>query len=260
MSTDMISPIDVRGHPRQTGTIVSVQVGQVAPLGPDGVASAFVKSPVTGPVTVGRLLGVAGDAQADLRVHGGRDKAVYLYPSEHYVWWRRELPEHAAVLVPGGFGENLTTRGLDENAICIGDVLRAGSALLQVTQPRQPCFKLALRFGDARLPQMMQRTGRSGWYARVLEDGVVESLRSIIVVERPNPTWPVSRLVRLTWPVSRLVRLMTHHSSTLEELVGLSDLPGLGMHLRRTASAAIEQAALRYLRLDATSGSVGIGA
>jgi MOSC domain-containing protein YiiM len=243
MSTDIMSPTDARGIPIRTGAIVSVQVGQVAPLGADAVASGFVKSPVTGPVAVGRL-GVAGDAQADLRFHGGLDMAVYLYPSKHYASWRRELPEHAALLVPGGFGENLTTLGLDEDAICLGDVLRTGSALLQVTQPRQPCFKLALRFADPRLPQMMQQTGRTGWYARVLEGGVVESLSPIIVTERLNPAWPVSRLVRL----------IAQHSAALEDMVELSDLPGLATRWRRSATTAVEQAALRHLQLAATTG------
>ena len=243
MSTDIISPTDLRGPSARTGAVVSVQVGQVAALGPDAVASGFVKSPVIGPVAVGRL-GLAGDAQADLRVHGGYDKAVYLYPSKHYASWRRELPEHAAMLMPGSFGENLTTLGLDEDAICLGDVLRTGSALLQVTQPRQPCFKLALRFVDPRLPRMMQQTGRSGWYARVLEGGVVESLSPIIIAERLNPAWPVSRLARL----------IAQHSATLEDMVELSDLPGLPAHWRRTATAAVEQVALRHLQLAATTG------
>jgi MOSC domain-containing protein YiiM len=154
---------------------------------------------------------MAGDAQADLRVHGGPEKAVYLYPAEHYAPWQHELPEHAAVFVPGGFGENLTTLGLDENTICIGDILRTGSALLQVTQPRQPCFKLALRFADRRLPRMMMRNGRSGWYTRVLEEGVVERLSPLIIAERLNPQWPVSRLVHL----------ISHHSWTLEDMVEL---------------------------------------
>ena len=242
MTTDIISSADARGRPEEIGSIVSVQVGQVAPLGPDGVASGFVKSPVSRPVAIGRL-GLAGDAQADLRVHGGPDKAVYLYPSEHYTPWRRELPEHAAMLLPGAFGENLTTLGLNEDTICIGDVLRAGSALLQVTQPREPCFKLALRFADPRLPRALLRTGRSGWYARVLEAGAVESLNPIVVVEQLNPTWPVSRLVRL----------ITHRPTTLEDIVELSDLPGLAAHWRRTAAALVEETARQHLQ-PATAG------
>ena len=241
MTPETISPADAQCRLGNTGSIISVQVGQVAPLGPDGVASGFVKSPVIGPVAIGQL-GVAGDAQADLRVHGGPEKAVYLYPAEHYTSWQRELPEHTAVLVPGGFGENLTTLGFNEDTICIGDILRTGSALLQVTQPRQPCFKLALRFADSRLLRMMLRTGRSGWYTRVLEGGLVETLSPVIVTERLNPSWPVSRLVHL----------IAHHSATLQDMVELSGLPGLAEHWRQSATASVKQAALR---LAATAGS-----
>jgi MOSC domain-containing protein YiiM len=245
MTPDIISLADARGRPVRSGAIVSVQVGQVAPLGPDGVASGFVKSPVTGPVAVGPL-SLAGDTQADLRVHGGPDKAVCIYPAEHYASWRRDQPEHVAMLVPGGFGENLTTVGLDENTICIGDVLRVGSALLQVTQPRQPCFKLALRFADPHLPRAMQRTGRSGWYARVLEDGLVENSSPIIVAKRLNPTWPVSRLVRV----------IAHRSVTLEEMAELSDLPGLAAQWRRIAAVSVKQSARQLLRLATAARSV----
>jgi MOSC domain-containing protein YiiM len=212
----------------RTGAVLSVQVGPIAPLGPHGVPSGFLKLPAVGPVAIGRL-GLLGDAQADLRVHGGPEKAVYLYPSEHYAAWQRELPEHAAVLLPGGFGENLTTLGFDEDAICIGDVLRTGSAVLQVTQPRQPCNKLALRFADRRLPRMMLRSGRSGWYTRVLEEGAVESSSPLIVTERLNPKWPISRLVHL----------IAHHTWTLEDRLELSDLPGLAEHWRQEATAAL---------------------
>jgi MOSC domain-containing protein YiiM len=164
-----------------------------------------------------------GDAQADLTVHGGPDKAVYLYPAEHYDAWFRELPQHAALLVPGGFGENVTTLGFDEDTVCIGDVLRAGSALLQITQPRQPCFKLGLRFGDTRLPRAFLRSRRSGWYARVLEDGMVAALDPVVLLERPNPMWPVSRLARL----------ITHRLATPGDMIELAKLPGVAREWRR---------------------------
>jgi MOSC domain-containing protein YiiM len=155
------------------GSIVSVQVGRVAPLGRRQVPSGFVNRPIAGQVIVKRL-GLVGDQQADLRVHGGTDKAIYCYPIEHYVKWLAERPSAEALLVPGGFGENLTTRGLDEDRVCIGDVLQIGGVTAQVTQPRQPCFKLGLRFDDPRmLPDLLQ-SGRSGWYLRLLEPGWVE--------------------------------------------------------------------------------------
>ena len=110
------------------------------------IATSIFKSPVAGPVAL-RTLNLDGDKQSDLTVHGGPDKAVYAYAIEHYAYWRRELPD--AELVPGAFGENLTTEGLDESDLSIGDVVRAGTATLMVTQPRIPCFKLAARFGRA---------------------------------------------------------------------------------------------------------------
>jgi MOSC domain-containing protein YiiM len=116
------------------GSIVSIQVGHVAPLGPRQVPSAFVKRPISGRVMVERL-GLVGDQQADLRVHGGPDRAVYCYPIEHYAKWLAERASAEALLVPGGFGENLTTLGLDEDGVCIGDILRIGSVTAQVTQP-----------------------------------------------------------------------------------------------------------------------------
>jgi MOSC domain-containing protein YiiM len=108
------------------------------------VPSAFVKRPIAGRVIVKRL-GLAGDQQADLRVHGGSDKAIYCYPIEHYIKFLAERPS-AEALVPGGFGENLTTRGLDEDLVCIGDALRIGGVTAQVTEPRQPCFKRGSSF------------------------------------------------------------------------------------------------------------------
>ena len=107
------------------------------------VQTAIFKEPVDGPVTISQL-NLAGDRQADLTVHGGPEKAVYAYPAEHYDYWRQELP---GVSFPWGkFGENLTTEGPSEDTICIGDRLRIGSAVLTVTQPRLPCYKLAIRF------------------------------------------------------------------------------------------------------------------
>jgi len=125
-------------------TVILVQVGQIAPLGREGVPSGFIKRPVTGAVMIEKL-GLVGDQQAALRVHGGPYRAVYCYPVEHYAQWRTALPSAASLLVPGGFGENVTTQGLDEDQVCVGDVVRTGGVTAQVTQPRRPCFKLGLR-------------------------------------------------------------------------------------------------------------------
>ena len=142
---------------------MAVHTGRVAPLGPSGVPSGYRKTAVAGPVVVGRL-GLAGDAQADLRVHGGPDKAVYGYDLAAYAGWAAELPDLAARFVAGSMGENLVIAGADERSLCIGDRVRAGTALLQICQIREPCFKLGLAFDDARLLRAMVRNGRCGWY------------------------------------------------------------------------------------------------
>lgn len=214
--------------PGREGAVLSVQVGPVAPLGPDGVPSGFRKAPTADRVGVG-LLGLSSDRQADLTVHGGPDKAVYFYPDAHYAAWCADYPEHAALLRAGGFGENLTVSGFDEDTACIGDVVDIGSARLQVTQFRQPCFKLALHFGDKRLPRAMVRSGRSGWYARMLREGSVGQGDVIELIERPNPDWPVSRLAGS----------FLHRATTLDELVELSSLAGLAEGWRQAASAAV---------------------
>jgi MOSC domain-containing protein YiiM len=209
------------------GSIVSVQVGRVAPLGPRQVPSAFVKRPIAGRVMVERL-GLAGDQQADVRVHGGPDKAIYCYPIEHYGKWLAERPSAQSLLIPGGFGENLTTRGLDENQICIGDVLRIGGVTAQVTEPRQPCFKLGLRFANMQMLRAMLRSGLSGWYLRVLEPGLVEAGALITIIDRLNPSWPIARLNRLI-----------DGRGQLDEIAELATLPGIANDLRITARGTV---------------------
>jgi MOSC domain-containing protein YiiM len=134
------------------------------------IRTSIFKAPVSGTVRV-RTLNLDGDRQSDLHVHGGRDKAVYAYPSEHYAYWRTALP--VTDLVWGAFGENFTTEGLLEGDLRIGDRLRAGSAEFIVTQPRMPCFKLGIRFGRADMVKRFQRSGRTGFYLAVLREGDV---------------------------------------------------------------------------------------
>ncbi len=177
------------------GVVASVQIGRAAPLGPDGVLSGFVKHPVSGSVEV-TASGIQGDEQADLRVHGGPEKAVYGYAKLRYEAWRASHPQYAALLVPGGFGENLTIAGLDETTVCLNDIVRIGSCLLQVSQPRQPCFKFALRFADVTMPQAMVRNGYCGWYYRVLEPGQLACGDTCWLAERPLPNWSVDRVNR----------------------------------------------------------------
>jgi MOSC domain-containing protein YiiM len=156
--------------------------------------SAIYKEAVNGAVWAGRT-DLAGDGQADLRVHGGVDKAVYAYPAEHYPLWRAELdlPDIAF----GAFGENLTVSGLLEPEVCIGDVFQVGEARLQISQPRGPCWKLARRWGVRGLEKSFSATGRTGFYLRVLQEGYLAPGAALELIERPAPEWTVLRAHRL---------------------------------------------------------------
>ncbi len=156
--------------------------------------TAIFKQPVTGQVKVGKL-NLAGDQQADLTVHGGTNKAIYGYPSEHYEYWRRQLPD--AQLSWGSFGENLTTEGLREDALFVGDRLRVGSAILMVTQPRMPCYKLGIRFEREDMVKRFLASERSGFYFSVVEQGEVGMGSKIEILARDPQRVSVTDIVRL---------------------------------------------------------------
>ncbi len=158
------------------------------------VTTGIFKEPVAGRVAV-RTLNLDGDAQADLKVHGGPSKALYGYPSEHYGRWRGELDDME--LPWGMFGENLTTEGLLEDEVSIGDRFTIGTATLQVTEPRVPCYKLAVRFGRADIVRLFLASGRSGFYFRVLEEGEIETVDEIEPVSRNSIDFTVSDIMRL---------------------------------------------------------------
>ena len=162
--------------------IVSAQVGKPRRIQWNGeeITTGIFKLPVAGRVPV-RRLNLDGDAQADLRVHGGVKKAVYAYPSEHYPFWRDALP--GTELPWGAFGENFTTTGVDEDSVHIGDAFRFGSALLRVTQPRFPCYKLGAKFQDDGIIKRFLHSGRSGFYFEVLEGGEAGAGDAIVLVE-----------------------------------------------------------------------------
>ena len=176
--------------------IVSVNVGLPREVVWKGITveTAIFKEPVAGIVAI-RKLNLAGDQQADLTVHGGSEKAVYAYPVEHYEYWRKQLSDVS--LLWGSFGENLTTEGLLEDTLCIGDLLRIGSAVLQVTQPRMPCYKLELRFSRDDMIKRFLLSGRSGFYFSVIEPGDVTAGSRIEVLDRDPEAVTVSDIVRL---------------------------------------------------------------
>jgi len=144
------------------------------------VRTGIFKTPVSGPVML-RKLNLDGDGQADLRNHGGEHKAVYGYPHEHYTFWQQHLGREDFTF--GQFGENLTTVGLLEDDMFIGDVYRIGKAVVQVTQPRIPCFKLGIKMGDSGFPKVFAAEERCGFYLRVLEEGLIEAGNPIAQLE-----------------------------------------------------------------------------
>src|SRR4051812_27531646 len=158
------------------------------------VRTSIFKRPVAGRVRVSTL-NVEGDQQSDLTVHGGIDKAVYAYPSEHYSFWRTEL--RGMDLAWGVFGENFTTVGLLEETLHIGDRLRVGSAEFVVTQPRMPCFKLGIRFNRSDMVKRFLQSGRTGFYLAVLKEGEVAAGDSIEWLERDEHNIPVADVVNL---------------------------------------------------------------
>jgi MOSC domain-containing protein YiiM len=176
--------------------LFALNAGRIRPLGPDRLPSGIDKKPLHGPQMITRT-GLAGDEQADRQHHGGPDKALHHYPAEHYDHWRAELPDRAHLFVPGGFGENLSTRGLTEDTVCLGDVWRLGGAILQISQGRQPCRRLALRFEQPDMVQRVQESGRCGWYYRVLEEGPAGPKDVLTLLARPHPDWPIQRLSRV---------------------------------------------------------------
>ena len=163
--------------------LISVNVGLPREVEWRGrkVTTSIWKAPTKGRVTV-RQLNIDGDKQSDLTAHGGPDKAVYVYPSEHYAFWRSELPDME--LTWGAFGENFTTEGLIESEVTIGDRIQIGSAEFQVTQPRMPCFKLGIRFGRDDMIKRFLRSGRTGFYLSVLREGEVGAGDPIAFAER----------------------------------------------------------------------------
>jgi len=177
--------------------LLSVNVGLPREVKWDGrtIRTSIFKAPVPGRVQA-RKLNLDGDEQSDLTVHGGVDKAVYVYPSEHYTFWQNELPN--ADLNWGAFGENFTTQGaLDDKAVHIGDRFRIGSAEFVVTQPRMPCFKLGIRFGRADMVKRFLHSGRNGFYFAVAEEGEVAAGDSIEQIARDENGVTVGDIVEL---------------------------------------------------------------
>lgn len=195
---------------------VNVFTGGIRPLPRSGRPSGICKAPPEGPVELDEE-GFAGDHQADRRVHGGPDKAVHLYPARHYRRLAARFPEAAQSLRPGSIGENLSTDELDESDVRIGDLWRLGTARLQPSQPRSPCWKIDERFGCDGMAAFIDENLLTGWYWRVLEAGVVAPQETLELLQ-PAAAAPT---------LLECMRLWREHRPDLERLAQLARLPGL---------------------------------
>ena len=191
--------------------LVSINVGAIREVPWKGtfVTTGIFKSPVAGPVRL-RPLNLDGDGQADPRYHGGPDRAVYIYPAEHYDFWKTEL--NKADLPWGSFGENFTTLGLSEADVQIGDHIRVGSVVLMATQPRLPCYKLGIRFGDSEIIKRFMDTEACGIYTAVVKEGTVAAGDEIEIVSRTRNSMSIVELRRIyisPVPTSELRRVLS---------------------------------------------------
>ncbi|MGV2829320.1 MOSC domain-containing protein [Myxosarcina sp. GI1(2024)] len=212
-----------------TPHLISIQVSLPINLGIEDAlnpmdrpwSTGFFKKPIEGAVWLGKT-NLDGDGQADLYHHGGLEKAVLAYAAEHYHKWQRRLMR--SELTWGAFGENFTIVGQTELSVCIGDIYKVGDALIQVSQPRQPCWKLSRRWRIKDLALQVQRTGWTGWYFRVLQEGFVAPKQPVILVECPYPQWTIARANEI----------MHQHLNERKLAAELADCPLLAPNWQRT--------------------------
>ena len=208
--------------------ITELRIGKVGPLGPNAVPSGIDKTPAAGPL-MARAEGFAGDEHGDTRHHGGPHKALHAYPAAHYPAWAHDLPDRTARFRPGAFGENLVVEGATEGDLCLFDRYRLGGAMVEVSQSRQPCWRLNLRFDLPDMARRVQGTGRTGWYFRVIGEGPVAPGDQAELIARPNPDWPLARV----W------RLLYRDAMDRDALAAFAALPRLPDKWRRMAEARL---------------------
>jgi MOSC domain-containing protein YiiM len=225
-------------------TEIALMTGRAAPLASGEALSGIVKTVVAHALPLGPE-GLEGDEQADRSVHGGPEKAVHHYPFDHYAAWKSELGELTALGAPGGFGENISTLGMTEHTVAVGDTFRLGNALLQVSQGRQPCWKLDRRFNVPGMARRVQQSGRTGWYYRVLEPGSIAPGDRLQLVDRHAADWTLHRL----WHVFYVDRM------NLAELEGVAGLDVLAESWRKYAVRRLDNRKVEdwSKRLDGTA-------
>ncbi|WP_137726417.1 MOSC domain-containing protein [Prescottella subtropica] len=206
--------------------------GRVRALPGEDATSGIYKTPVDGVLWLSET-GFTGDEQADLRHHGGPEKAVHHYPADHLPFWRGELP--GAVLGPGAFGENVSTTGVTEADVCVGDTFTVGTAIVQVSQGRQPCWKLDRRFETRGVSRRMQSVRNTGWYYRVLQPGHVQCGDRLELIDRPEPDWSIARILRL---------LFDRRAAAADEWAAVSRVDTLSPNWRETFASRVAKGAV----------------
>lgn len=230
-----LTTMDSRGNVEMRLAIETLYAGALASLGPQGVPSGIRKRALPGPWQVTRT-GLVGDRQGDTRHHGGPEKALHHYARDHYAAWREEDRALCDLLAsPPAFGENISTVGATEEDVCLGDTYALGEVLLQVSQARQPCWRLNLRFERGDMALRVQTSGRTGWYYRVLREGWIATGSELVLVERPRPEWPLARVLDLLY----------RHPLERAALAELAEVPELtpswrGLATRRLKTGKVE--------------------
>lgn len=177
------------------GKVIGLFVGESEQIWEGKEASAIRKKPINGPLEMDEN-GFLLDDQADKNVHGGREKAIHHYASEHIDYWKTQLPDKADMFKSGCFGENISSTGVTEENLHLGDILQIGMAKVQVCEGRQPCWKLSTLIGEPQMAPRFQMTGRTGWYYRIISAGAISIGDDIALVSRPHENWPLSRLIK----------------------------------------------------------------
>lgn len=195
--------------------------------------SAIGKAPLTGRIAV-TTQGLAGDTQADRVHHGGPDMALHLYPLDHHIFWRGTVGEHPLLDDAGAFGSNIAVSGLDELNVSIGDRFRLGSALIEVSRPRQPCWKIEHRFGCKGMIRRIVQTARCGWYFRVLEEGEAEAGARLELTQKMGHSWTVARVFAAIWGYAKADRA--------QQLQSIATLPALAEGLRKDLAKQLDRA------------------
>ena len=212
-----------------TAEVIAICVGQPKPFN-GAELSAIDKQPVDGPVAI-RSFGIEGDMVADTKHHGGPDMAVHHYPQDHYAGWSEWLGGHPLLGKPAAFGENIHASGLAEDHVNIGDRFRLGTALLEVSQPRQPCWKIEHRFGARGMVKRIVQEHNCGWYYRVVEEGTAQAGDPLELVEAGHGDWTVARLFAKLYDPS--------HKASADELREIAGLERLCTLWRNRVSDAL---------------------